>query len=201
MSRDPDDWTALAGAWRRGGDADAASGGAPASIEGLTRRLRRRDRLARLNFVAEVAACLGAAGVGAWLIARGGPGDPVLGVGAILFSGFALALAAWARAGARRPQTGTPAEALASALAQARSGLRWAWGGLVITGAAAAFVGLVQLVALRLDNAARAAPISTVALVLLAAVGVFHLLRIRRCRRRIRAWRAALDELDAGAAG
>lgn len=201
MSRDTDDWTALARAWTSAGDADESSGEAPASLESLARRLRRRDRLARLNFLVEVAVCLGAAVVAVGMIARGGPGDLALGVGALLFSGFAMALAVWARAGARRPQTGTPAEALASALAQARSGLRWAWGGLVITGAAAVFLGLVVWVALRLDNAADAGPISAIGLVLLAAFGLFHLLRIRRCRRRIQAWRAALDELDAGADG
>lgn len=194
-----DDWSDLAGAWTAADVAEAPT--AAADLAGLARRLRRRDRLARLNFLAECAACLSAAGVGAWLLVRGGAGDTALGLGAILFAGFGLAVAVWARAGARRPQTGTPAEALDSALAQARSGLRWAWSGLAITGAAVVFLGLVEWVSLRLGHAGHAAPITVIALALLAGLGVFYVLRIRRCRRRIQAWRAALDELDAGADG
>ena len=190
MSREPD-WTDLAGAWT-----ENASGGARGSDAQLVRQLRRRALVGQLNFVFECLLCLVALAIAAWLILSGGPARLAIGVATLVFAGFGLATAIWARGRAAPALTGTPADAVRTALHQAESGLRWAKAGLWMTLAAFVFLG-VHLAVDLLDGGPTplTLPVIGGGAVLLAGGAVLYRRHARRCRRRIASHRAALAEL------
>ena len=191
MSRDPD-WTDLAGAWTANGD-----DGAAASWPQLARRLRWRAVGGRINFIAECLLCLVASALAIWLILSGDPARLIIGSATLLFAGFGLAMTVWARGRAAPVLTGTPADALRTALHQAESGLRWARAGLWMSLGGCAFLG----VNLALDLMTGGPQPMTLQVIGggAAAMAVCALLYRRhgqRCRRRIASHRAALDELE-----
>jgi len=183
----PDDWTDLAQVWTT---ADDTTGGAPDGAGDLERRIRRRARLATLNFHLEAWGAVLAGGVGGWAALR--HDAPWLGVAGAAFAVFALAATLWARRGARPGEAETPAAALTAALRQARSGLRWARAGQAICAAALLFIIAVGL------NAPNAhlPMISLAAFVFLAVMALFYERHARRCKGRIARHAAALEELQ-----
>jgi hypothetical protein len=176
----PDDWTDLAEVWTAPEDAPELTA---ASV-------RRRAWLARLNFRFEAggAVVAGLFGGGIALTQR----EPVLGVAALVFGAFALIATVWARRGVGPELTTTPGETLRAAVAQARSGLRWARAGQAITCAALLFVIAAVLDA----GIATAAWLYGPVLLLLALCAVFYERHARRCRTRIARYEAALLELE-----
>lgn len=191
MSRDPD-WTDLAGAWTE--DAGASDRGSDAQ---LVRHLRRRALAGRVNFIFECLLCLIAFVIAVWLILSGGPARLAIGAATMIFAGFGLATAIWARGRAAPALTGTPADAVRTALHQAESGLRWARAGWWMTLAAFAFLG-VHLAVDLLDGGLEplTLPVIGGGAVLLTGGAVLYRRHARRCRRRIASHRAALDELQ-----
>jgi len=183
-----DDWTDLAEVWTTPGDATEPSTGA---IVDLERRVRRRARLATLNFHLEAWGAVLAGVLGAWVAFR--HQAPELGLAGVAFAIFALVATVWARRDALPGDPGTPGQALAAAVRQARSGLRWARAGQAICVAALLFVIVVG----------RTAPNASLPLIYLAALGflggmaVFYERHARLCRRRIAGHQAALKELEA----
>lgn len=191
MSRDPD-WSDLAGAWTENGE-DAARG----SDAQLVRRLRRRAVAGRINFIFECLLCGGALAVALWLVLSGGPVRLTIGAATVAFAGFGLATAVWARGRSGPTLTGTPADAVRTALHQAESGLRWARAGWWMTLAAFGFLA-VHLAVDLLDRGPGplTLPLIGGGAVALAGWGAFYRWHARRCRRRIAHHRVALDELE-----
>ena len=189
MTLPPDDWSDLSRAWtdpvldegdQTGGD--------------LIPRLRRRARLARLNFMAEVASAALVIGVVGWTtIFRGLPWPHALA--AFAFAGFAVAMTVWSRRGDPGLLTGTPEAVLRSAIGQARLGFRWAVAGVAISVAAMLFLIAVALT----GQPGRApAPLTLgVGAALLSICVVFYLRHARACRRRRTEFTAALTALQA----
>lgn len=184
----PDDWTDLAEVWTT----DAAPNDrAPDALGDLERRVRRRALLATLNFHLEAWGAVVAGALGGWVAVR--HDAPVLGLAGVIFAVFALAATLWARRGAAPGEAETPAAALAAAVRQARSGLRWARAGQAICVAALLFTGMVGL----------AAPNDHMPMIYLATFGflgvmaIFYEHHARRCRARINRHAAALRELEA----
>ena len=176
-----DDWSELKTAW-------TAPAPEPPLDSGLIRSVRRRAWLGRLNFYAEVAACLFAAAAGGWIARQ--YGEWTVGVAALLFATFSLALSVWARTGAETVAAETPRQALEAALAQARSGLRWARAGYWVGAAAIVFVGVVGL-------EQRPPPgLLLLMAVFLGACFILYARHARSARRRMEAHQAALDALD-----
>ncbi|WP_395945457.1 hypothetical protein [Brevundimonas sp.] len=185
MTRPDDDWTDLTQAW-----AETPDDG-PRLDAAMIRSLRRRDRLARLNFISEIGGGVAVLGVMGWAMWRGVP-LPVAGA-ALVFVLFALALTLWSRRGDPGLLTDTPEAVLRSALGQARIGYRWAWAGVAISLAGMAF--LILMLWLAEPVVEQRGPILAGAAVFLAACIGFYLNHARRCRRRMAAHRVALEAL------
>jgi len=186
MTRPPhDDWTDLAEAWTTPGP--EASPPDPA----LLRSVRRRARLGRINFHLEAWSAVAAGLVGGFVAWR--QAAPLIGLAAVAFAGFALALTLWARRGLPADAASTPADALRAAAAQARSGLRWARAGQAVGLAALLFVAVVALA----RGVGAAAPFLAFATVFLLACFAFYERHARRSRARLRRHEAALAELEA----
>ena len=164
---------------------------------GLIRSVRGRDRLARLNFAAEVAGGLVCLAVIAWCVLwRGLPWTAAVpGVG---FVAFALAATLWSRRGDPGLLTGTPQDVLISAIGQARTGRRWAWAGIAISLVAFLFVGAMQWIAP--GDGLRAPLILSVTVFLAVCIG-FYLRHAHRCQRRMETHSATLASLRDGPTG
>jgi len=181
-----DDWTDLTQAW-----AETPDDGPPLDAV-LIRSVRRRDRLARLNFLSEMGGGFAVLGVMGWALWRGAP-LPVV-CAALGFALFALALTLWSRRGDPGLLTDTPEAVLRSALGQARIGLRWALAGVAIS--LAGMIFLIVMLWVAEPVAEQRGPILAVSsLFLIACIG-FYLNHARRCRRRMVAHRAALEALS-----
>lgn len=184
MSR-PDDWSDLSQVWTT--PEPAPSSDVAADLE---RSVRRRALLATVNFHLEAWGAVIAGAVSGWVAFR--HDAPLLGSAGLVFAVFALIATLWARRGAVPGEAETPAAALAGAIRQARSGLRWARAGQAICVAALGFV-----VVLGVAHPSAALPmISLVALGFLGGMAVFYERHARRCRRRIAVHQAALEELE-----
>jgi hypothetical protein len=181
----PDDWTDLTEAWT----------GAPQDEHpldaGLVRALRRRDRLAHLNFVAEIGGGVLVLGAMGWAMARGLP-LPAASA-ALAFVLFALGMTLWSRRGDPGLLTDTPEAVLRSALGQARTGYRWALSGVAISLAAMIFL-IVMMTSVQPGPGPTGSVIAGVSILLVVCIG-FYLRHARQCRRRMAAHQAALDAL------
>lgn len=184
----PDDWSDLSRAWT-----DASTGDGDRLDGDLIRKLRRRDRLARLNFAGEIGGAAVVAAIIGWtMIFRGLPWPHA--TAAFAFTGFAVALTVWSRRGDPGLLTGTPEAVLNSAISQARIGLRWAWAGVAIS--VAAMVFLVAMAVMTPEASGLMTPMLGVGAVLLAICIAFYLRHARACRRRMADHAAALTALD-----
>lgn len=187
----PDDWSDLSRAWT-----DASTGDGDRLDSDLIRKLRRRDRLARLNFVGEIGgAVVVLAAVGWATLVRGLPWPHA--ATAVAFTGFAVAMTIWSRRGDPGLLTGTPEAVLRSAIGQARLGFRWAVAGVAIS--VAAMVFLVAMALLTPQAGALMTPMIGIGAVLLLICVVFYLRHASACRRRMADYAAALAALDAPA--
>ncbi len=181
----PDDWSDLSQVWT------APEAASPAFIPAdLERQVRRRALLATVNFHLEVWGAVLAGAVSGWVAFR--HDAPLLGSAGLVFAVFALVATVWARRGAVPGEAETPAAALAAAIRQARSGLRWARAGQAICVAALLFLAAVGVT---YPNAALPM-IYLGSFVFLGAMAVFYERHARRCRRRIAIHQAALEELE-----
>lgn len=185
--QDPkDDWEALAQAWT-----DPAAGEAaidPAQI----RALRRRDRLARLNFAAEMLSIPLVLGVVAWaVVARDLPWPAALAC--VILTLFAGAMTLWSRRGHPGLLLDTPQTVVRTALAQARTGLRWAIGGAWTCAAGAVFLALMGGLS---GNWRTEWSMLAGGVLFLAAMLALYINHARRCRRRIAGHEAALAALQ-----
>lgn len=187
MTNPNDDWSDLTQTWT------APAADEPALDLGLIRDLQKRDRLARLNFASEIAGGVAVIGVVAWSTwAKGLPWS--VAFVALGFVAFALAMTLWSRRGDPGLLTDTPQAALKSAIAQARSGYRWAWAGVAISGAAMMFlVSVTLLLPGKLGTDARFLAGAGGALVI--CVG-FYLRHAKRSRQRMKAHATALAALS-----
>lgn len=191
MTNPNDDWSDLTQTWTA-----PAADGEPALNPSLIRDLQTRDRLARLNFAGEIAGGVVVVAVVIWsTAARGLPWSA--GLTALGFVAFALVMTLWSRRGDPGLLTDTPQAALRSAIAQARTGYRWALAGVAISIAAMVFLLVVQTLL-------PGAPGSDARIMLgfgaflVICIG-FYLRHARRCRQRMAAHQAALAALtDAG---
>ncbi len=179
----PDAWTDLADVW-------TTPEAAPEPTAPLERRVRRRALLATLNFHLEAWGAVLAGGLGGWVAWR--HDAPILGLAGVAFALFSLAATLWARRGARTGGIETPGAALAAAIRQARSGLRWARAGQAICAAALLFILVVGLSA---PNDALPV-IYTATFAFLSAMAVFYERHARLCKARIAGHQAALAELE-----
>ncbi|PLR28758.1 hypothetical protein SGCZBJ_00985 [Caulobacter zeae] len=181
-----DDWTTLAKAWT---DPAAAE---PAIDPAQIRALRRRDRLARLNFAAEMAGVPLVLGLVAWAVVTRELPWPAA-IACALFTLFAGAMTLWSRRGDPGLLLDTPQTVVSTALAQARTGLRWAQAGTWTCVAGAAFLAAMG----SLSGRWRADwPLLAGGAVFLAACLMLYRGHARRCRRRIAAHEAALAALQ-----
>lgn len=185
MTRPEHDWSDLTDAWTGSPDPE------PPIDAGLVRALRRRDRLAKINFLLEMAGGAGVLVATGWAMRRGLP-LPAVGA-AVAFTVFALAMTLWSRRGDPGLLTDTPEAVLRSALGQARAGYRWALAGLAISLAAVLF--LVVLMSGGDPARDQTASIVVAGVFLTVCTGVY-LRHARQCRRRMAAYQAALDAVD-----
>lgn len=186
MTRPPqtgDDWDDLAAAWTAPQTEMVAD---PA----LTRAVRRRARLGRANFLLEVGGSVAAGVIGVWAALRNGA--PGVALAVVLFAGFALTMTLWARRGLPPEAADSPAGALRAAVAQARSGLRWARAGQAVGLAALLFVAVVAAN----QGVAVGDPLIVFAVVFVLAAVALHERHARRCRARLSRHAAALAELE-----
>ncbi|MDO9609736.1 MAG: hypothetical protein Q7J26_14530 [Brevundimonas sp.] len=186
MTRPDDDWTDLTQAWTETPDPE------PRLDAGFIRSLRRRDRLARLNFWQEMGGGVVVLGVMGWGAYRGIP-LPALAAG-LAFVLVALGLTLWSRRGHPGLLTETPQAVLRSALGQARTGYRWALSGVAISVAAMIFL-LVILTTVDPARGPAGAVIAGMFGFLVICIG-YYLRHARRCRRRMAAHQAALEALE-----
>jgi signal transduction histidine kinase len=186
MTRPDDDWTDLTQAWTETPDPE------PRLDAGFIRSLRRRDRLARLNFWQEMGGGVVVLGVMGWAAYRGIP-LTALAAG-LAFVLVALGLTLWSRRGHPGLLTETPQAVLRSAMGQARTGYRWALSGVAISVAAMIFL-LVILRTLDPAQGPAGAIIAGMFGFLVICIG-YYLRHARRCRRRMAAHRAALEALE-----
>lgn len=191
MTDPNDDWSDLTQTWTM-----------PAADErvldlALVRDLQKRDRLARLNFASEIAGGVAVVCVVAWSTwAKGLPWS--VAFAALGFVAFALAMTLWSRRGDPGLLTDTPQAALRSAIVQARTGYRWAWAGVAISGAAMVFlVSITLLLPGKLGTDARLLAGGGGGLVV--CVG-FYLRHAKRSRQRMKAHEEALAALSDEAA-
>lgn len=182
-----DDWADLTQAWAE------TPGDEPRLDADLIRSLRRSDRLARLNFAAEIGGAIVVAGVMGWALWRGMP-LPVAG-GALAFVLFSIGMTLWSRRGDPGLMTETPQAVLRSAVGQARIGYRWAVAGIAISLAAMVFMTLMLTLA-GLSKPYNGLILGVGGVSLVVCIG-FYLRHARRCRRRMAAHQAALDALAA----
>ncbi|MEH6663484.1 MAG: hypothetical protein V7678_01425 [Brevundimonas sp.] len=181
-----EDWTELSNAWTTPAQDDQG-------LADVARRVRRRSRLARLNYVFEMSGALLAAGLGAWVLTARPPDQWLLGAAAVVFGVFAAAMTVWAR-GARTPDDlATPQQALAAAIRQAEAGRRWSQAGIAVTIGAAVFLG-VAVAAYPMDEDLTVL-YSAGALFLFGCLA-FYLRHQNRCARRIAGHRQALEDLE-----
>ena len=183
----PDDWTELSHAWAQPQPDE------PPLDAGFIHALKRRDRLARLNFYAEAGGAVVAAAVVGWAALRNQLPWTV-SAAAVGFCLFALIATIWTRRGDPGLLLDTPEAALNSALAQARTGLRWAWAGMAICLAAVLFLGAMAAAAG--DRLERMGPYVAAGAIFILACVPFYWRHARRCRRRMAAHQAALDALE-----
>jgi len=186
MTRPDDDWTDLTQAWTETPDPE------PRLDAGFIRSLRRRDRLARLNFWLEMGGGLVVLGAMSWAVRRGIPLPAALA--ALAFVLFAMGLTLWSRRGHPGLLTETPAAVLRSALGQARTGYRWALSGVAISVAAMIFQGIILTTADPARGHIEAVTAGVFGF-LVICIG-YYLRHARRCRRRMAAHQAALDALE-----
>jgi hypothetical protein len=185
MTRPEHDWSDLTDAWTGSPEPE------PPVDAGLIRALRRRDRLAKINFLLEMAGGAGGLVATGWAMRRGLP-LPAVGA-AVAFTVFALTMTLWSRRGDPRLLTDTPEAVLRSALGQARAGYRWALAGLAISLAAILF--LVVLMTVRDPIGVQPGSVMVAGVFLALCIG-FYLRHARQCRRRTRTYQAALEALD-----
>lgn len=188
MTRPDDDWTDLTQAWTETPDPE------PRLDAGFIRSLRRRDRLARLNFWLEMGGGVVVLGALGWATYRGIP-LPAVAAGAA-FVLFALALTLWSRRGHPGLLTETPQAVLRSALGQARTGYRWALSGVAISVAAMIFQGVILTT---VDPARHIGAVTAAVFAFLLICIGYYLRHARRCRHRMAAHRAALEALEVDA--
>lgn len=190
MTDPHDDWSDLSQAWTDPAPDEAEAARADAAF---IRSLRRRDRLARINYVLELLGGVAVVGVVTWVALRTPLPWPVLAA-AYGFVVLGVGLTVWSRRGDPGVLTGTPEAVLRSAVAQARTGERWAWAGLVISLAASAFLFLMS----RFDPSGPETRglYPAFSVFLLLCIGGY-LIHARRCRQRRRAHEAALHALTA----
>lgn len=182
----PEDWSDLSDVWT------APEAGPPVGVPlDLKRQVRRRARLATVNFHMEIWGAVIAAALSGWVAVR--HDAPLLGFAGLAFSVFALSATVWARRGARPGEAETPGAALAAALRQARSGLRWARAGQAICIAALGFVAVVGVT----QPSDHLPVIYTAAFGFLGIMATIYERHARRCRRRITGHAGALKELEA----
>lgn len=188
MTRASDDWSDLSRAWT-----DPASD-APQDLRAdaaLIRSVQRRDRLARLNFAFELLGSIVVLGVIVWAaVVHDLPWS--VNLAAVAFIVFGVAVTVWSRRGDPGVLTETPEAVLRSAIAQARTGERWAWAGVAISLAAFAFLGLMR----RLISTREGLDLILVFVVFLLVCLIGYLVHARRCRRRRRAHEVALTALE-----
>lgn len=184
MTRPDDDWTDLTQAWTETPDPE------PRLDAGFIRTLRRRDRLARLNFWVEMGGGVAVLGVMGWAVHRGVP-LPAAGA-ALVFVLFAMGLTLWSRRGHPGLLTETPEAVLRSALGQARTGYRWALSGVAISVAAMIFLGIILTT---VDPARHIVAVTAAVFAFLLICIGYYLRHAHRCRRRMAAHQAALEAL------
>ena len=180
----PDDWNDLAEVWTTPQDG-------PGVTADLADRMRRRAWLARLNFHLEAWGAVVAGLFGGWMAFR--HAEPVLGGAALLFAAFALVATLWARRGAEPALTATPGETLQAAIAQARSGLRWARAGQAVTLAAGLFASVAALDAGAFPHGVW---FYLAIAAFLVACAVFYERHARRAKARAAGHQAALEEME-----
>ncbi|WP_428149562.1 hypothetical protein [Brevundimonas sp.] len=183
----PDDWSDLSQVWTEG---------PPEPLRpdpDLIRRLRRRARLARLNFIVELAGGAVVLAVLVWSVAIRDLVWPAA-LAAVLFVAFALVMTLWSRRDGSNLLTDTPQAVLRSAIGQARLGRRWAWAGVAISLAGLIFVAAIALlVPPESDRSVATLLIGVIVLIgCIAGYGA----HARGCRRRIAAHEAALRALS-----
>ena len=180
-----DDWSDLTRTWT---DRPATP---PRLDPNMVRTLRKRDRLARLNFAGELAGGAVTVGVVIWAtLVRDLPWT--LALAAMGFVGFALAGTLWSRRGDPGLLTGTPEAVVLSAIAQARTGYRWAWAGVATS--LAAFVFVMVLAGLSPVGSVTPRTLLMLGAFLLVCIGLY-VAHARRCRQRIAAHTATLQAL------
>lgn len=188
MTQPSDDWSDLSRAWTNPTSDATEDLRADAA---LIRSVQRRDRLARLNFWAELGAGVIVLGVVVWAaIIHHLPWS--VNLAAVAFIVFGVALTVWSRRGDPGVLTETPEAVLRSAIAQARTGERWAWAGVAMSFAAFAFLGFMWGLTSTQDGYDLILVFVVFLLVCIAGYGV----HARRCRRRRRAHEAALAALE-----
>ena len=180
-----EDWTDLSDAWTAPARDDQA-------LADLARQVRRRARLARLNYVFEMAGCMLAAIIGGWVLATRPETHWLLGSGAVLFGLFAAAMTLWARGGPAPEDLETPEQALTAAIRQAEAGRRWGRAGLAVTLGAAVFLGAALVAHPAGDDLT--VLYAAAALFLLGGLA-FYLRHQHRCTQRIAQHRRALEGL------
>jgi hypothetical protein len=181
-----EDWADLAQAWT---DPAAAE---PAIDPAQIRALSRRDRLARLNFAAELAGVPLVLGLVAWAVVKRDLPWPAA-VTCVAFTLFAGAMTLWSRRGDPGLLLDTPETVVRTALAQARTGLRWAQSGVLTCVAGAVFVGSMGFFPGKWRTEW---PLMAGGIAFLGACLMLYLGHARRCRRRIAAHEAALAALE-----
>ncbi|WP_339928947.1 hypothetical protein [uncultured Brevundimonas sp.] len=182
-----DDWSDLTRTWT---DRPATP---PRLDPDMIRTVRRRDRLARLNFVGELAGGAATVGVVLWaMLIRDLPWT--IALAAMGFVGFAVAGTLWSRRGDPGLLTGTTEDVLLSAIAQARTGYRWALAGMATSLAAGGFIAFLAW--LSPGHTSGTWTMLILAAALLVCIGLYagH---ARRCRRRMAVHAATLDALRA----
>lgn len=180
--RSQDEWTDLTAVWN--------SPASEAEPDLTARFVRRRAWLARLNFIGEALGAVIAGGLGLWVAL--GHDAPAIGLAALAFGVFGLAVTLWARRGASPGDLATPRAALDAAVAQARSGLRWARAGQAVSVAALGFLGVMVWH----ERPSFPAPAYGAALLFLAVAVAFYERHARLARARIAGHLAVLEDLD-----
>lgn len=187
MTGPDDDWSDLSRTWT---DPVADTPEALRADADLIRAVRRRDRLARLNFWGEILSGVVVVAVITAVAMRTDMPWP-MSLAAFGFIACGLGLTVWSRRGDPGILTDTPESVLQSAIAQARMGERWAWAGVGTSLAAAAFLAVMS----RYDDGPGESRLIAPFAVFLVVCINGYVLHARRCRRRRRAHEAALAAL------
>jgi hypothetical protein len=190
MTDPHDDWSDLSQAWTEPTPDDAEAARADAAF---IRSLRRRDLLARINYALELLGGVAVVAVVMWVAFRTDLPWPIVAA-ALAFVALGMGLTVWSRRGDPGVLTGTPRAVLRSAVAQARTGERWAWAGLAISLAAGGFLFLMSRYEPVGGEPRAVYPVFSVFLVLCMGGYVLHAWRCRRRRRAHEAMLRALGE-------